>query len=86
MDNNLQIIAQYYKDDMLQFIEDNWEVVGGEIMTRKEAEYYLGHSVKGMTKEEINEEVSEIQCAYYTEGIADLDEIIEKFVEIQEAM
>lgn len=84
MDENLRVIAEFYKEDMIAFIEANWYVAGcGEIMSRKEAEYYLGHSVKGMTKEEINDEVSEIQLKYYTEGIADLDEIIKKFVEIE---
>lgn len=82
MNENLKTIAEFYKEDMVTFIGANWDVVGGEIMSRKEAEYYLGHSVKGMTNEEINEEVSEIQRTYYTEGIADLDEIVKKFVEI----
>lgn len=82
MDENLKVIAEFYKEDMITFIEANWDVVGGEIMSRKEAECYLGHSVKGMTKEEINNEVSEMQLAYYTKEIADLDEIVKKFVEI----
>ena len=82
MDENLRVIAEFYKEDMIAFIEANWDVVGGEIMSRKEAECYLGHSVRNMTKEEIDSEVSEMQLSYYTREIADLDEIVNKFVEI----
>ena len=56
-------------DDMIAYIDAEWENLGcGEKMSRNEAEYYLGHSDRGMSKSEIDEEVSEIQKAYYTYG------------------
>lgn len=55
--------------DMINFIDAEWDNLGcGEHMTRREAAEYLGHSVRGMTKEEIDEEVSELQKAYYVDG------------------
>ena len=63
MDDDLTI------DDMVDYINAEWENLGcGEKMTRKEAEYYLGHSVKGMSKADIDDEVSELQKAYYVDG------------------
>ena len=73
-------------DDMIDYIDAEWDNLGcGEKMTREEAEYYLGHSVRGMSKEEIDDEVSEIQKAYYTSGdvgAASDQEIIDKYHEM----
>ena len=48
MNESLKMIAELYKEDMITFIRENWNIVE---CTR----YYLRHSVKGMTNEEINE-------------------------------
>lgn len=72
--------------DMVDYIDAEWDNLGcGENMSRKEAEVYLGHSVRGMSKDEIDEEVSEIQKAYYTSGDiagASDQEIINKYNEM----
>ena len=72
-------------EKMLEYIEDNWELYGeAEIgMSKREASCYLGHPTNDMTREEIDEEVSEIQLAYYTEGEADEDEITAKYTEMK---
>lgn len=64
--------------DMVTFISENWDALnmGEKGMRRGEAETYLGHSVKGMSREEIDEEVSEIQRAYYEYGEANEEETI----------
>ena len=76
-------IVSFFIDDMKSYIDDEWENTGcGEKMTRKEAKTYLGHSVKGMSKEEIDEEVSSIQKAYYTEGEASDQEVVDVFLKM----
>lgn len=66
--------------DMIDYIDAEWDNCGcGEKMTRREAESYLGHSVRGMSKEEIDDEVSEIQKAYYVDGEATDQEIIDMY-------
>ena len=53
--------------EMMSFIDEHWDEAGcAEKMTKKEAECYLGHSCKGMSKEEVDEEVSDVQRGYYT--------------------
>ena len=74
-------------DDMRDYIDAEWENCGcGEAgMSRDEAEVYLGHPVDDMTQEEIDEEVSEIQKAYYTSGDiagASDQEVIDKYNEM----
>ena len=73
-------------DDMRDYIDAEWENCGcGEKLSRAEAATYLGHSVSGMSKSEIDEEVSEIQKAYYTNGDpmgATDQEIIDKYNEM----
>lgn len=82
MTEELKKIAEYFKNEMIEVIEENWETCGfaEKGMSKKEASIFLGHSTKNMTREEIDEEVSEIQLAYYTEGEADLEEIVEYFL------
>lgn len=76
-------IIDFFIDDMRSYIDDEWENVGcGEKMTRKEAATYLGHSVKSMSKEEIDEEVSSVQKAYYTEGEASDQEVVDTFLKM----
>lgn len=56
-------------NDMIDYIDAEWDNCGcGEKMSRKDAAVYLGHSVRDMSKEEIDEEVSEVQKAYYVDG------------------
>lgn len=74
-------------DDMRDYIDSEWENCGcGEIgMSGSEAEVYLGHPVDDMTQEEIDEEVSKIQKAYYTSGDiagASDKEVIDKYHEM----
>lgn len=79
--------AELLKEDMLEFIEDYWEEYGGaeKGLCGSEAALYLGHSIKGMSQKEIDEEVSYIQLSYYTEGEADIEDISRKYVEMKEA-
>ncbi len=81
-------LAEALEYEMIEFIEKNWEESGvAETgMSRSEANVFLGHSTKGMSREEIDEEVSSIQLAYYTEGEADLEEVCKKYLEIKEAI
>ena len=84
--DKLLLIADRFAEDMQDIIEDNWTSANAEIMDRSEAETYLGHSVDDMSDNEIAEEISEIQLAYYINGYnqggADLNELINKFLEI----
>jgi hypothetical protein len=74
-------LIEFFMDDMISYIDDEWDsVYESEKMSRKEAEVYLGHSVKGMSKEEIEEEVSEIKRAYYTEHQASPQEVVDMFL------
>ncbi len=74
-------LVSFFLDDMISYIDDEWDdKYVAEKMSRNEAENYLGHSVKGMSKEEIDEEVSEIKRAYYTEGQASTQEILDLFL------
>ncbi len=76
-------IVEFFEDEMIQGIIENWP--GGEKgMSKSEAATYLGHSTRGMSQEEIDDEVSELQLAYYEEGEASLEEIVDKFVEVME--
>ncbi len=79
-------LVDFFMDDIKSYIDDEWDAGEyGEKMTRKEAAAYLGHSVKDMSKEEIDEEVSFIQKTYYTEsgsaGASD-QEIVELFLKM----
>lgn len=79
--------AELSIDDMIDYIDAEWETCGcGEVgMSRDEAEVYLGHPVDDMTQDEIDEEVSAIQKAYYTYGNpmgATDQEIIDKYNEM----
>ena len=76
------------RDYMIEQIEENWEYLTeegyGAEKGMPDAECFLGHSVDGMSQEEIDDEVSEMQLSYYTEGEADLDNIVEQFIHINE--
>ena len=85
MGKRLEIIAGYFKEDMIDYVLERWDDVKCDTsMSREEAETYLGHSVRGMSKEEIAEEMLDIQYAYFAEGNASLEEVIEKFVGLME--
>lgn len=70
------------KDDIIELIELNFE--GEKNMSPAEAEVFLGQSVKGWTQESIDAAVEDIQLKYYTEGICSFEELIQKFVELNE--
>ncbi len=56
-------------DKVTNYIETHWaECDFGEKMSRRDAEVYLGYPVDNLSKQEINEAVSEIQMLYYTSG------------------
>ncbi len=76
-------VAEHFKDTMNDEIVDAWDEaeLGETGMKKKDAEYFLGHSCKDMSREEIDEEVSEVQKQYYSEGEASLKEIINKFLD-----
>ena len=82
MTEELRKIAEYFQNEMIEVIEENWdECEFAETgMDPDEAEVFLGYSTEDMSQEEIDDAVSEIQLAYYTEGEADLEEIVEKFL------
>ena len=72
--------------DMVEYISEHWDEAGvAEIgMSKREAATFLGHPTKDMSREEIDEEVSQMQLAYYTEsGMASDEEIKEKYNEIR---
>ncbi len=74
-------LVDFFLDDMMSYIDDEWDdKYVAEKISRNEAENYLGHSVKGMSKEEIDEEVSEIRRSYYAEGQASAQEILDLFL------
>ena len=74
-------LVAFFLDDMISYIDDEWDnEYVAEKISRSEAENYLGHSVKGMSKEEIDEEISETKRAYYTEGQASTQEILDLFL------
>ena len=74
-------LVDFFLNDMMNYIDDEWDdKYVAEKMSRNEAENYLGHSVKGMSKEEIDEEVSETRRSYYAEGQASAQEILDLFL------
>ncbi len=77
----LKIVA-YFKNEICETIDNNWDDAGiaEKGMTSDEAEIFLGHKCNDLSQAEIDEEVSEIQRLYYTEGDAELDELIEVFL------
>lgn len=77
----LKIVA-YFKNEICETIGDKWDDAGiAEIgMSSDEAEIFLGHKCNDLSQEEIDEEVSEIQRLYYTEGNAELDELVDVFL------
>ena len=81
-DNNLSLLIEHFKDDMVDYIVDHWDDECYEKMSRSEAETYLGHSVKGMSQTQINEEISSIQLAYYEEGVASNQKITDTFLRL----
>ena len=84
--DKLLLLADRFAEDMQDIIKDNWTPANAETMDRSEAETYLGHDVNNMSDDEIAEEISEIQLEYYINGYnqggADLNELINKFIEI----
>lgn len=81
MDEKLKVVARYFKEDMIDFIAECWNDLGDAEtgMSAEETEAYLGHATDGTSQEEIDNEVSEMQLAYYTEGKATLDEVVDTF-------
>ena len=81
-----QKALQKCMDYMIQEIEENWDDLTengyGAERGMPDAETFLGHEVDNMDQDEIDEEVSAIQLAYYTERVAELDEVVEKFIHI----
>jgi len=79
-------LVNFFLDNMISYINDEWDdKYVAENLSRSEAENYLGHSVKGMSREEIDEEVSEMKRAYYTEGQASTQEILDLFLTMIDA-
>lgn len=73
----------HLEDEMIKEIESSWESCGfAETgMDSDEASVFLGYDTSDMEQDEIDNAVSEIQLAYYTEREADFDEIVEKYLE-----
>ncbi len=77
----------FIREAMINAIEDKWYDMGWDEneMDRSETIYFLGidkKDAKGMTKEELDEQVSDIRLSYFTEGEASDEEIEEKFNEL----
>lgn len=74
--------------ELIEYIEEHWEDAGcAETgMCGGDADCFLGYETEDMSQEEIDEAVSEIQLAYYTEGPANREEMIEKCEEIRDTL
>ena len=84
---DLTKITNHFRDEMIKFIEDNWDEADCcDHLSEEEAECYLGHSVENMSEDEIDEEVAQIQLAYYTDGPATTEEITTMFLKILDAV
>lgn len=81
MENKYLEALKTFKDEMIEYIEDNYE--GEKGMGADEASYFLGYDVSNWSQDEINEAVEEVQIAYYTEGDPDFDKIVETYLELQ---
>lgn len=72
--------------ELVEYIEKHWEEAGCAETGMEDADCFLGYETEDMSQEEIDEAVSEIQLAYYTEGPAGREEMIEKCEEIRDTL
>lgn len=81
-------IVSNLEEKMIEFIGDYWDLLGmGEIdMSPEEAAVFLGCDTSDMDQYEIDEQVNEIQMAYYTEYEATFDELVNKYKEMKELL
>lgn len=81
-EEKLSILVNHFMTEMENYIEEHWDISYVEEMDSDEAEVYLGYSVRDLSKEEIHEAVSDIQKAYYVEGEADEEELLDMFLKL----
>lgn len=81
MENKYLEALKTFEDEMIEYIEDNFE--GEKGMGVDEASYFLGYDVSDWSQEEIDAAVEEIQLAYYTEMECGFDKLVEKYLELQ---